>query len=178
MTSGTAPDAPGGLPVPPPEGDQTLPALSQAARHPAIRRLLHTVNTMTLATADAGRPHAAPVYFAASPQLELFFFSAGDSLHSRHLAQDPRVAAAIYPLCQGWQDIRGLQLHGTVALVESSPAWEAAWRFYQEKFPFVRALKAVVARNRLYVLTPTWVRLVDNTQGFGHKQEYGTPQPR
>jgi uncharacterized protein YhbP (UPF0306 family) len=136
------------------------------------------VNTMTLATAAAGQPHATPVYFAASPHLELYFFSAEDSLHTRGIQRDPRAAAAIYPLCQGWQDIRGLQCHGAVTLVESSPAWDGAWNLYQDKFPFVRSLKTIVARNRLYVLTPAWVRYVDNTQRFGYKQEYGTTQSR
>lgn len=177
MTAGNEHNASGQHPKPPEQVDQALPGLQQAASHPHIQQLLHTVSTMTLATTLDGLPHAAPVYFAASAQLDLFFFSAQDSLHSRHIRHDPRAAAAIYPLCQSWQDIRGLQLHGTVSLVESPPSWEAAWCLYQDKFPFVRALKTIVARNQLYTLTPTWLRLVDNAQGFGHKQEYGTTQP-
>ncbi|MFN2167475.1 MAG: pyridoxamine 5'-phosphate oxidase family protein, partial [Anaerolineae bacterium] len=120
MTAAGHPNGPGEPPDPHTAADSALPDLQQAARHPGILELLQTVSTMTLSTAaPGGQPHAAPVYFAASPHFDLYFFSAGDSLHSRALQGDPRAAAAIYPLCRGWQDIRGLQCHGTVALVES-----------------------------------------------------------
>jgi len=134
------------------------------------------VSTMTLATVDStGYPHAAPVYFAAvgmEEDLRLYFFSDADSAHSRHIAQNPKAAAAIYPQCEGWRDIRGLQLHGEARLVESTGEWQAAWERYQAKFPFVRSLRAVVAQNQLYVFIPGWVRLVDNSQGLGFKMEY------
>jgi len=133
------------------------------------------VSTMTLATSDGDAPHAAPVYFAADDKLNLYFFSDDKSLHSQHIAQNPRAAAAIYPECQGWMEIHGLQLHGDVRLVESVDIWEAAWELYTNKFPFVKALKAVVASNQMYVFTPLWVRLVDNSKGFGYKREYKIP---
>ena len=82
---------------------------------------------------------------------------------------------AIYPECRGWQDIRGLQLHGEACPVTSGPEWETAWKLYAAKFPFVAALKAIVARNQLYVFTPRWIRLVDNRRGFGFKQEWDLP---
>jgi uncharacterized protein YhbP (UPF0306 family) len=128
---------------------------------------------MTLATCDlAGNPHAAPVYFAASGELSLFFFSDRQSLHGQHIAQNPQVAAAIYPQCQGWRDIRGVQLRGQAGLVDSPAEWQAAWEGYQAKFPFVRSLRAIVAQNQLYVLVPHWIRWIDNAQSFGFKQEW------
>jgi uncharacterized protein YhbP (UPF0306 family) len=165
-------------PTPARHAGQVAPAINQAIRHPQVQNLLQTVTTMTLATSDGVHPHAAPVYFTASPDLDLYFFSDRDSLHSQQVRQNPLAAAAIYPACQGWQDIRGLQIHGEICLVESPATWESAWRLYREKFPFVRALKTIVAQNQMYVLTPTWIRLVDNAQGFGFKQEYGKPQLR
>jgi uncharacterized protein YhbP (UPF0306 family) len=131
---------------------------------------------MTLATSGPdGTPQAAPVYFASSPDLRLYFFSDPDSQHSRHLAENPRAAAAIYPECHDWQDIRGLQLHGEVRPVLPGPEWDAAWGLYAAKFPFVSELRAVVERNALYVFIPHWVRLVDNRRGFGFKQEWTLP---
>jgi uncharacterized protein YhbP (UPF0306 family) len=131
------------------------------------------VSTMTLATADPkGNPHAAPVYFAADAEMRLYFFSESKSQHSRDIAQNPKAAAAIYPECEGWRGIKGLQLRGTVRLVEAAQEWDSAWARYQVKFPFVRALKAVVAQNQLYVFIPNWLRLVDNSQGFGFKKEW------
>lgn len=53
-----------------------------------IRDLL-ALSTMTLATAALnGEPHAAAVYFVAEG-LQLYFFSAVDSQHSRDLQENP-----------------------------------------------------------------------------------------
>ena len=128
---------------------------------------------MTLATTDPeGNPHAAPVYFVADDELRLYFFSEAKSQHSQNVAQNPQIAAAIYPECEGWQGIKGLQLRGKISIVESPQEWDSTWERYQVKFPFVRALKAVVAKNQLYVFIPSWIRLVYNSQGFGYKKEW------
>jgi uncharacterized protein YhbP (UPF0306 family) len=100
----------------------------------------------------------------------LYFFSEETSQHSQDVAQDPRAAAAIYPECHDWREIRGLQLRGNVRRVDRGPEWEAAWALYAAKFPFVGELKDAVARNTLYVFEPNWVRLVDNRKGFGFKE--------
>lgn len=141
-----------------------------------IRELLKSISTMTLATTDLeGNLHATPVYFASVEVEEgwrLYFFSEEHSQHSRHIAENPKTAAAIYPTCQGWRDIKGLQLRGETRLVESNVEWDSAWTYYQGKFPFVRSMKAVVAQNRLFVFIPNWIRLLDNSQGFGYKKEW------
>jgi uncharacterized protein YhbP (UPF0306 family) len=138
----------------------------------AISELLQLA-TMTLATTGAdGEAHAAAVYFAAGEDLKVYFFSAADSQHSLDLKRHPKAAAAIYPEVTGWQAIRGLQLRGRAALVPPGVDWQAAWAIYAGKFPFVKALKAIVASNELYAFTPGWLRLVDNRRGFGFKQEW------
>jgi uncharacterized protein len=138
----------------------------------AISELLQLA-TMTLATTGTGgEAHAAAVYFAAGEDLKLYFFSAADSQHSLDLKLHPQAAAAIYPEVTGWQAIRGLQLRGQAALVPPGAHWQAAWAIYAGKFPFVKALKAIVASNELYAFTPGWLRLVDNRRGFGFKQEW------
>ena len=132
------------------------------------------LSTLTLATAGPdGLPHAAPVYFAARLEpLALYFFSDPDSQHGRDLAHNPQAAAAIYPQCFDWQELRGLQLRGSVLPLLPGSDWEAAWSAYRVKFPFVEKLREIVARNRFYVFTPTWMRLVDNRRGFGFKEEW------
>jgi uncharacterized protein YhbP (UPF0306 family) len=142
---------------------------------------LFQVPAMTLCTIDtAGGPCAAPVYFVAQgqslnqgiPGWRLYFFSGPDSQHTQNIARVAHAAAAIYPECQGLQDIRGLQLRGAVQAVAQGPEWELAWRAYCAKFPFVGELKPIVARNALYAFVPEWVRLVDNRRSFGFKQEW------
>ena len=53
--------------------------------------------------------------------------------------------------------------------------WQAAWERYAAKFPFAVDFQAELARSNLYALTPRWARLVDNAQGFGHKDELEFP---
>lgn len=131
---------------------------------------------MTLATTGTDDvPHASPVYFVANDDMHLYFFSEKDSLHNQHISEHPHVAAAIYPVCEGWRDIKGLQMHGVVRLVESPEEWDSAWEQYQLKFPFVASLKSVVAKNQLYTFTTNWIRLVDNSQRFGYKKEWDLP---
>ena len=134
---------------------------------------------MTLATTDPeGNPHAAPVYFVSgdlNQRLGLYFFSDEKSEHSQHIAKNPTAAAAIYPECEGWRDIKGLQLRGDVRSVDTPKEWDSTWERYQVKFPFVSALKPVVAQNQMYVFIPGWIRLVDNSQGFGFKKEWTLP---
>jgi uncharacterized protein YhbP (UPF0306 family) len=151
--------------------------------YPFSDLLEHT--TMTLATSSLeGNPHAAPVYFVALPVLaedakesnhapfQFYFFSEVDSQHSRDIDQRGIAAGAIHAESQDWREIRGLQMVGKVRLIPKGPAWQSAWEGYKHKFPFVSALKLIVARNALYVLTPTWMRLVDNRIRFGFKQEW------
>lgn len=130
-------------------------------------------STMTLATSDRdGEAHAAAIYFATDDDLNFYFYSDLQSQHGQDLAIRPRCAIAIYPECQDWQDIRGLQLRGEVKPVQPGPEWEHAWSVYRSKFPFVSGMRELVARNQLYVFIPDWVRLVDNRRGFGFKQEW------
>lgn len=137
---------------------------------------LLSLSTLTLATASREcAPHAAPVYFAADENLRLYFFSDPHSRHGQDLAVNPIAAAAIYPECFDWQDIRGLQMRGQVTRVDQGQDWEHAWDAFATKFPFVMELREVVANNQFYCFTPSWIRLVDNRRGFGYKQEWELP---
>lgn len=142
---------------------------------PAVAELL-SLAAMTLATTGAdGAPHAAPVYFATDAELIFYFFSDPDSQHAQDLEHCPEAAAAIYPECHGWEEIRGLQLRGQARRLETGQAWEAAWQVYTAKFPFVLAMRDLIAKSEFYALRPRWIRLVDNRRGFGFKQEWGSP---
>ena len=131
------------------------------------------VTTMTLATSGAqGEPHAAAVYFAADEHLRLYFFSDPQSQHGQDLSREWRAAVSFYPQTQDWREIRGVQMRGEVRMVAAGPEWEVGWTVFAAKFPFVRHLKVIVAQNALYVFIPDWIRLVDNSQGFGFKREW------
>lgn len=138
---------------------------------------------MTLATMGAGNaPQAAAVFYAVDEALNLVFVSSPNSRHSLNLRQRPHVAATIQTDNQAWQAIQGLQIEGTAQIVEGAAELaKAAW-IYTGRFEFLRGLlggdnggptvlRGPLASSRFYVLRPVWIRLIDNTQGFGHKEE-------
>jgi len=135
---------------------------------------LWDVPVMTLATCSpGGAPHAAAVYFAASPdRRSLYFFSSLNSQHSLDLAHNPAASAAIHPIVEEWAQIRGLQIQGQVESIPLGLAWTQGWELYRKKFPFVDNLKTIISQNGLYAFHPTWVRQIDNRQGFGYKEEW------
>ena len=140
---------------------------------------MHT--TLTLATVgDDCMPAAAAVFYAHDAGLNLYFLSEERTRHGRNLVATPQAAGAIHADAQDWRSIRGLQVRGVVSGVPVSGYAHAA-AVYGRKFAFVGALLAggqglgeltgPLARARFWVLRPTWFRLVDNTAGFGFKEE-------
>ena len=131
------------------------------------------LTTMTIATTGRdGEPHAAAVYFACDELLNLYFYSDAGSQHSLDTDRDSRSAVTVHTESSGWQEIHGLQMRGVISDVRANGERQNAWVLYQTKFPFVIDLEEIVTANQLYAFRPDWIRLVDNRQGFGYKQEW------
>ncbi len=140
---------------------------------------LQTHNTMTLATSAGDAPWAATVFYA-SDGLNLYFFSVPESRHCQNLAANPRVAATIQEDYKDWREIKGIQLEGAVALVDSVVEKAKAMAVYARKYPAVMKLftnpgsgvfyKAFL-KVKFYRVTPEKVFYIDNAQGFGKRQE-------
>jgi uncharacterized protein YhbP (UPF0306 family) len=138
----------------------------------AIAAFLERHSTLTLATlGPSGDPMAASLFYASDEALRLYWTSGANSRHSRNLARHARAAVTIHGETWRWTEIAGVQLEGEAAIVPAGPAWSETWERFRSKFPFVDEFQAEVSRSNFYVLTPRWVRLIDNRQGFGHKVE-------
>ena len=141
-----------------------------------ILSFLNAHNTLTLATVDAGgRPHACALFYAVGPGPTLYFISDPGTAHAQHIGDGAAIAAAIQQDGQVWQEIRGLQLHGFAAPCLTSSEKTAAHQLYATRFPFVATasrLAEALTRARYYQITPSWMRMIDNSQGFGHKEEW------
>jgi uncharacterized protein YhbP (UPF0306 family) len=144
-----------------------------------ILSYLETHNTMTLATCADNLPWAATVFYA-SEQLRLYFFSAPDSRHCQNLAVNQRVAVTIQEDYHEWRKIKGIQLEGTVALVDSLIEKAKAMAVYARKYPEVIKLFTNPASGvfykaflkvKFYCVTPEKLFYIDNEQGFGKRQE-------
>lgn len=144
--------------------------ISQADRDVLLAYLARH-NTLTLATVDEqGHPHAAALFYAFDQALRLIFLSDPQTAHVRHLASSPRVAVTIQADGQDWRSIMGLQMHGVVRAGGDEEA-----RIYLARFPFILqtdTLRQALSQVRFYRMDPTWIRLIDNRQGFAHKQEW------
>ncbi len=140
---------------------------------------LETHNTMTLATCSGDVPWAATVFYASN-DLRLYFFSAPDSRHCQNLAANPRVAVTIQEDYDDWRKIKGIQLEGTVTLVDSIAEKAKAMTAYARKYPEVIRLFTNPASGlfykaflkvKFYCVVPQKLFFIDNEQGFGKRQE-------
>jgi uncharacterized protein YhbP (UPF0306 family) len=144
-----------------------------------ILQYLQAHNTMTLATCAANVPWAATVFYA-SEELNLYFFSAPDSRHCTDLAVNAKVAVTVQEDYRDWREIKGIQLEGNVALVDSVLEKAKALAVYARKYPdviklFMDPASGVFHRAflkvKFYRVTPERVFFIDNAQGFGKRQE-------
>lgn len=105
----------------------------------------------------------------------LYFVTATTTRHGRALAQPgARVAFTAQRDGQEWSELTGLQGRGRCRPLTGAER-AVGWQVYVERFPFVAAserLRAALERTTLWELRPDWLRLIDNGQGFGHKEEW------
>jgi len=134
-------------------------------------------NVMSLATsAPDGKPHAANLMFA-NEGFVLYWVSAPDSRHSRHIEADPRVAASVAPDYGDYKDIRGLQIAGTARRVSEPVPAARALKLLAAKFGFFgrfldgpKDLAGDLRKAAVYRLDCETITLIDNTVAFGHKE--------
>ncbi|GAA3437915.1 pyridoxamine 5'-phosphate oxidase family protein [Kutzneria kofuensis] len=140
-----------------------------------IVQALAKYSTMNIAYVDeGGDPQACAVFFALTENGSLVFVSSLSTRHGRALAAGGRVAFTAQPEGQHWTTLTGVQGRGTcVALTGSTLV--AARATYARRFPFVAQnpdLRAALDATAHWEVRPDWLRLIDNTQGFGHKAEW------
>ncbi len=131
----------------------------------------HTV--FTLATYGPEGIWAAALFYA-SKGFDLFFLSARHTRHAQNLAINSQAAGTIQENYHDWESVKGIQLEGNVALLSGVEEKEAI-RIYAKKHPLIKEEKGPIA-NALekvswYRLRPERVFMVDNSIGFGHRDE-------
>jgi len=130
-------------------------------------------SVMTLATHGPEGVWAAAVFYAPDG-FRLTFLSAGHTRHARNMADSPRVAATIQEDTSDWTTIRGIQLEGAVRLLVGAEQ-EQALALYAARYTFlsrpVAAIEKALAGVNWYELWPERLYFVDNSRGFGHRDE-------
>jgi len=99
------------------------------------------------------------------------------------MAVNQKVAATINPDCDNWHAVAGLQLRGSVAIVDGIERAKAL-ALYFAKFPQIDALFAApkgeqeetiatrLKAANFYKITPELIRVIDNAKGFGYRYEF------
>jgi uncharacterized protein YhbP (UPF0306 family) len=149
--------------------------MSDALRRRVLDHLAEC-HVMTLATCGGDGPWAAAVFYVADG-FTLHFLSSPKSRHCRNLAHDPRVAATIQLDYRDWPQIRGVQLEGAAVEV-ADDALARVKRLYADRFEVMRrlaqapaALAEALAKVRWYSVVPERLYFVDNSAGFGRRDE-------
>lgn len=141
------------------------------------RTILEQCKTASLATVDdQGLPCAANIQFVSDDAMQLLWVSKPESQHSTNLSLKPDAAVTVYAHDDRAPNIHGLQLRGTVTVIEGgNREWHHAFEAYTAKYPFAGTMpqfREAIEKQAFYRFTPTWVRLVDNRQRFGFKVQW------
>ncbi len=130
-------------------------------------------NVMTLATYGPQGLWAAAVFYV-NDLFNLYFLSAGHTRHGLNIAASSQVAATIQKDYAGWQEIRGVQLEGSVQQLAGETR-EQAIALYLAKYPFINEagpeIRAAFQGVNWYRLTPTRLYFIDNSRGLGRRDE-------
>ena len=119
----------------------------------------HHVLTLATATKE-GVPYCAACFYAYDKSRNLIIFTSDDStLHAQQMVENSSVAVAINLETRIVGKVQGIQICGTVRRGE-----EADKSVYIKRFPY-----AAVAPLNIWVVEPTFMKLTDNTLGFGKK---------
>ncbi len=147
-----------------------------------VQRYLRDHHVMTLASHGDEGAWAAALFYA-NDGFAIYFLSSPTSRHCLNLAKNPRVSAAVQEDYADWRQIKGVQLEG-LASVLAGDEEEKARRLYGAKFPVVGKLEQApasiveaLAKVRWYRLIPQRLYFIDNSAGFGHRDEIDLGQP-
>ncbi len=144
-------------------------------------RLAADQTTMTLATAEDGEPWAAPVYYVFF-RSAFYFLSSPESRHIKEALENGRASSAIYASGSTWQEIRGLQMAGSLNPVSGGLEAFQGLHEYLKKFPFTKEFfknnKMLDPKHfwerfgvKLYRFGPSLVYYLDNRIRFAFREE-------
>ncbi len=144
------------------------------------RELINDQNTVTLATCSEKEAWAAPVYYVFMKSA-FYFFSDPGSRHIVEALRNGQASGAIHGYAAGWQEIRGIQMTGSLEALSVGLESAEAIKAYLKKFQFTKeffssgsvlTLDAFTSRFkvRLYRFKPTLIYYLDNSIRFGFRE--------
>src|SRR5438094_3699196 len=146
--------------------------------HRSVFRILRDSALCSMSTVAPGnRAHINTSYFCYASDLNFYFLSDPDSLHSKNVERNPSMAMMVMNSSQTWGGSdRGIQLFGTCHRV-GGPAAKEAERRYGSRFPayatWLRRTDRAGRRSAdllrsyaFYRFVPTRIKILDEAE-FG-----------
>ena len=141
--------------------------------HAELNVFLSHHRAVTLAYNDADGVGACGLWYVYDDDINLYFLTSPVTRHGRALLNGGDVAFTIHRDEQDWHAIQGLQGKGRCGPLPPAQT-PRIWRLYVQRYPFVlqqfKDIDAALKNTLFWVIKPTWMRLIDNTKGFGYKQ--------
>ncbi len=138
--------------------------------------------TISIATAAKEELWSASVFYVSDQKLNIYFISFDESKHIQGILKNKRVSATINQDVSDWMQIKGLQLQGVAYKVPEQHR-KNILNAYRQKFDSIHELldlpktddEKKIAKQfnsiSLFCFEPHWIRLLDNSLGFGSKEE-------
>ena len=118
-------------------------------------------HVMSLATTMREELSVCSLFYVYDQESRCFIVaSSEETLHMKHIKQNPNIAGNILLETQSVGKIQGLQFRGTFLALQE----ERLKKLYFKKFPYALALTPT-----LYKIEVNFFKLTDNRLGFGKK---------
>lgn len=139
-----------------------------------IKQLLTASRYATVSTVDAdGNPWAAPVWYVADDELNIYWWSAIGAQHSQNIAHNSLAYITIFDSNLPEGDGIGLYIQATAAPIPDDEL-EGAINLYNastQKFKMSRENCAPLAPSRLYKASPRAVWINDGLERDGYYRD-------
>lgn len=117
-------------------------------------------HVLTLATSVEGEPYCAACFYAYDKERNRLIFTSDDATrHAQQMIANAKVAIGITLETRVVGKVQGAQICGIAERGD-----EEDRRNYIKRFPY-----AAVAPLNIWAVVPTFIKLTDNTLGFGKK---------
>lgn len=141
--------------------------------------ILNHNNLLTLSTFDKenNQPCCSTAYYVFDDEFNLYFWTDHNTLHSKNIKQNPKVAVNIFDSTQKWGSLlKGLQISGTSSIV-SKKELLIAGALYLKRFPgVIKFVKHILDfhstkfQSKIYKISINKIKLFDE-ESFG-KEEF------
>ncbi len=137
-----------------------------------LYKFLSSRKLITVSTIDnKGKPWTSNMYYSVDKDFNFFFVSPTTTLHSQHIAQDPRVSFTV-----NWYnekdltDRKAIQATGDCKLIKDSKTIVRFLKNHHKYFPFwkdritYQNMKKDVISSRPYVIKPKFIKYWDDEE--------------